>query len=228
MTFDSSTNRKLKRRFAFIFIPIVFAVIGLLIMRLAFRPLNNNFQDYLGLITANSAPNFTQQLKSSYKGTSKNPSKIKNSTVTIPSYNEQYARLKCEELGIDAPLYWGDSELALRYGTGTYSGSSLPGYGSVVLVAGHNSTFFKPLKDVKTGQIFKVKTNYGNYTYEVSKIQLHEFNDTSAVDFSSDKEQLVLYTCYPFKPMSAVRTKRLFVYCKKVSGPVVVDMEEDF
>jgi sortase A len=227
MRVNSAQSRKIKRRLAYIIVPIFFAFLGLLILLLALRPLYLDAQNYLGFVLADSAPDFNGELTSIYKGTSVNKKTISNSKINLPDYNEQYADLSCDSLGINAPVYWGDSDLVLRYGVGTFAGSSLPGYGSAVLIAGHNTTFFKPLKRVQVGQIFKIRTNYGNYEYEVKRIEKHEYNDISAVDFNIKKEQLILYTCYPFNRMAGVKTQRLFVYCDKKSGPVITGVEEN-
>ncbi|MDF2568387.1 MAG: hypothetical protein K0R90_1843, partial [Oscillospiraceae bacterium] len=43
-----------------------------------------------------------------------------------------------------------------------------------------------------------------------------------AYDLSQKKEQLILYTCYPFNTLG-LTSKRFFVYADKISGPQIVD-----
>ena len=108
----------------------------------------------------------------------------------------------------------------MRYGVGIYNGSFIPGYGKTILVAGHNNTYFNGLKYAKKGQIIKIRTNYGNYRYEITDTQIKDKNDRSAYDLSADHENLILYTCYPFDELG-LTPNRFFVYAKPVSGPVI-------
>ena len=95
------------------------------------------------------------------------PSAEKKETVSIssftyPSYDNQFGELIIEDCQVNAKLFFGDSSMALRNGVGVYYGSSIPGYGKTILVAGHNNTYFNGLKYAKKGQIIKIRTNYGN------------------------------------------------------------------
>lgn len=151
---------------------------------------------------------------------------VDNSAVQIPDYNTEYARLSCERIGIDCPLYFGDSDAALANGAGQYHSSWLPGYGGTILVAGHNYSVFYNLQYAEVGDVFQVITNYGIYEYQVTDIQVRDRRDETAYDLTSrDRELLVLYTCWPMQRMAGVKNDRLFVYCDKISGPAVVGME---
>ena len=153
------------------------------------------------------------------------PSAEKKETVSIssftyPSYDNQFGELIIEDCQVNAKLFFGDSSMALRNGVGVYYGSSIPGYGKTILVAGHNNTYFNGLKYAKKGQIIKIRTNYGNYRYEITDTQIKDKNDRSAYDLSADHENLILYTCYPFDELG-LTPNRFFVYAKPVSGPVI-------
>ena len=153
------------------------------------------------------------------------PSAEKKETVSIssftyPSYDNQFGELIIEDCQVNAKLFFGDSSMALRNGVGVYYGSSIPGYGKTILVAGHNNTYFNGLKYAKKGQIIKIRTNYGNYRYEITDMQIKDKNDRSAYDLSADHENLILYTCYPFDELG-LTPNRFFVYAKPVSGPVI-------
>ena len=67
--------------------------------------------------------------------------------------------------------------------------------------------------------MFVVKTSYGVYQYSVSKTKVFKADDMKAYDLEQDYEQLILYTCYPFRLLSGSRQQRLFVYADKISGP---------
>ena len=138
----------------------------------------------------------------------------------MPKYSEQYGRLTCDELNISSPVFFGDRSNILEKGAGQYSGSSLPGEGGTILIGAHDTTYFENLENVKKGQVFEFTTEYGIYEYEVTKTKIYDEDMyDEAYDLSADKEQLVLYTCYPFGELNGTKTQRMFVYLEKILGP---------
>ncbi len=136
-----------------------------------------------------------------------------------PSVGKQNGQIACEEIGLKAPLYYGDDQEILSVGVGTYVGSSLPGQGSVILAGGHDTTFFEPLSRIKVGDVLAVTTIYGDYKYTVTKMSIADLKDTAAYQPKIDKETMILYTCYPFGEVNSERTRRYYVYAQKVTGP---------
>lgn len=151
-------------------------------------------------------------------GVQTNENSIGISEITFPKYGEQFGELSIEDCGIDVKLFFGDGNVALRNGVGVFNGSSIPGYGKTILVAGHNTTFFNGLKYANAGQIVSIATSYGNYTYEITSTAVKKASDKEAYDLNAEKENLVLYTCYPFDELGLTQN-RFFVYAKYVSGP---------
>ncbi len=148
---------------------------------------------------------------------------IDASEVDFPTINKQFGELKINKRDIDVKLFFGDGAIPLRNGVGVYAGSFIPGYGKTILVAGHNNTYFNGLKNVKTGDIVKINTSYGNYEYKVSGTKILNADNKKAYDLSADKENLILYTCYPFDTLGLTE-KRFFVYAEKISGPKIVGL----
>lgn len=142
------------------------------------------------------------------------------SGFTFPSYEDQFGELMIEDCGIKADLFFGDSWYALRNGVGIYNGSAIPGYGKTIMIAGHNNTYFNGLKYAEKGQIVRIRTNYGNYRYEITGIKITDNVDSSAYDLDADSENLILYTCYPFDTLG-LTDQRAFIYAKYLSGPVI-------
>ena len=67
-----------------------------------------------------------------------------------------------------------------------------------------------------------IKTSYGVYEYQVTGSRVAHHLDDTAYDLMQDKEQLIMYTCYPFEMLVGItKQERLFVYADKISGPVV-------
>ncbi|MFA9464593.1 MAG: class D sortase [Velocimicrobium sp.] len=149
---------------------------------------------------------------------------VKTSEIKNPSVGEQYGMITCKDIDLRAPLYFGDTDEILEDGVGQYAKSKMPGFGGCILVGGHDSTFFAPLETIEVGQKVVINTEYGAYTYEVRETKVVKTEDIAACRLESEEEQLVLYTCYPFGKVLRARDERYFVYCDKVSGPIV---EED-
>ena len=238
-----------KRLMAYIYMPLIFAIIGYFIIYIMSIPFQETGRALAKLVISDNVPNFDSKLGSIFEpsepivesplpandtvttedATSTNDVMPKSDTVAIseiviPEYEIHYAEITCDRIGLSADLYFGDSNEVLRYGIGQYSGGFFPGFGGTILLAGHNNTYFLPLKDIKAGDVIQITTNYGVYKYQVKETKILRHNDDSAFDLSqTKKEQLVAYTCYPFEEISGIRQERLFVYADKVSGPDVVD-----
>ncbi len=143
---------------------------------------------------------------------------IDESNWVSPVVDSQYGYIICDEVGLNAPLYYGDSENVLLKGAGQSVSSYFPGQGGTVLVGGHDTTFFGCLESINENMKIKVNTEYGVFEYNVTDISIVSGSD---YDIKSDKEQLVLYTCYPFGKTDINRTKKIIFVCDKVSGPVI-------
>ena len=228
MAVNKSKARKIKRRLAYVYFPIIFAVIGVLLVRFVFVSILPESKYYHSMAFGDP-PSFSEQLekKSFIPFEGSQGKRFNNINVTLPAVNQQYAEMKCEEMDIDAPVFWGDTNLILKSGVGTYLGSALPGYNSTVLMSAHNTTYFKNLKNAKAGDVIHINTTYARFEYVVREVKVFRADDSAAVDYNSKTEQLVLYTCYPFKPLSAVSDARMFVYCDKLSGPSASNWEVD-
>ena len=145
------------------------------------------------------------------------PKFINASNIVLPRLGELYANITISGTTVDAPVYWGDSEIELNKGVGTYAGGWLPGFGRTIIMAGHRNTDFYDFRSVEVGAIITIVTHYETYTYEVVRIAVHHMYDTSSYDLSRDDENLILYTCYPFDFIGAAR-ERLFVYGMPLTG----------
>lgn len=149
---------------------------------------------------------------------------INSVDMHYPNFGEKLGTLTAAHADgsvyIDAPLWFGDEKEQLKNGVGVYYGSSVPGFGSTVLIAGHNHTFFKPLKGSEVGDVITLRTYYGVYVYEITAIEVKQVTDTSHYDLLADHENLLMYTCWPFGSIGMTPT-RLFLYGKYLSGPMI-------
>ncbi len=216
--------RNIKQILKYCYIPIIMGIMVVIIGILSL----GHFGDLLNSMRTNFVN--TQPLyhskENSYRSTAvKVDEQSKNiplSKISYPRYSEQYGELKCMELKVDAPVYFGDRGAYLESGAGTYSGSAIPGQGKTILIGAHDTTFFRGLENVKKGQKFTFTTTYGIYEYQVRETIIYHAGDyEKGYDLNAGKEQLVLYTCYPFGKLNGEKTDRFFVYLDRIAGPVI-------
>lgn len=212
---------------AYFYMPLFFTVIGYGLLWIAAAPVFELVINVGSMVMAQEVPEFHTELGSVFSGNNgtaeEQPEVVHSSSIVVPKYGEHYGHITCERIGLDAPVYFGDDNNILRVGAGQYIGSFLPGYGRLIMLCAHNTTFFAPLKVIEAGDVITYKTSYGVYQYQVSRTEVRDHNDSSAYDLLQDKEELIMYTCFPFETMVGTKTDRLFVYCEKISGPTVVD-----
>lgn len=213
---------KIKKMAAYLFMPLLFTLIGYGVIYFAFSPIISAGTSTIKTLVSDQKPMFDYVPESIF-----NPSSNGNSDTTslndivIPSYGAHYGNLKISSVNLDADLYFGDDNESLNKGVGQYTGSFMPGFGKPILVAGHNHLYFKPLQHVEIDDIITVTTSYGVYEYQITAIEQHQNTDPNAYDLNQDKEQLILYTCYPFDVMRFTPT-RFFVYADKISGTKIL------
>lgn len=137
----------------------------------------------------------------------------------IPEQGTEYAGIRSENGEWSAPLYYGDTAEILQKGAGQYANGIMPGMNGVMLVSGHDSTFFAPLENVREGDKLSIRTESGTFSYTVTKLAIIEEEDIQTDELlSQEGEHLILYTCYPFHSLLEKRTQRYFVYCDRNEG----------
>jgi len=131
--------------------------------------------------------------------------------ITIPTEGDLYATIRIGAVGIEAPVYYGDTEELLKQGVGTYTGGGIPGQNRTILMGGHNNTDFLTLPQVKAGDVIEIETDYGDYFYLVTDAKELRYDDPEALDLYAAEENIVLYTCTQSIPGGATPW-RWFVY----------------
>lgn len=215
-------KKNIKRIMAYVYMPFFFMILGYGIVYLAALPIIDTISSVASVFISDKAPVFDDiTVTSIFEAPDENVGDvIPESEIKIPSYGEHYANVSCERIGLKAEVCYGDSYSILRTNVGHYAGSAFPGYGKPIMLVAHRTQHFFPLKDAEIGDIITLTTSYGVYEYEVKDIQIRNKNDKTAYDLEQDKEQLIMYTCYPFVFM-ADATNRYFVYADKISGPTI-------
>ena len=148
---------------------------------------------------------------------------IKLNSVTkrlenYPEYGTKYGSLQIDSLDVDLPLYYGDTLSILRNGVGHSSGSYFPGEGGTIACMAHNTRgYLYDLPKIEQGAEIVIKTNYGEFTYQVYETKIVPQSQVEAVNIQNEEEILILYTCYPVNSIGHA-TKRFITYSKLIDA----------
>ena len=110
---------------------------------------------------------------------------------------ESLAVLRIPALHLEVPVLEGTDEVTLNRGVGRIAGTSLPGQGGNIGIAGHRDGFFRRLKDIRTGDAIELVTISGTDVFVVDQIRITSPADVSVLRPRA-KHSLTLVTCYPF------------------------------
>lgn len=148
--------------------------------------------------------------------------KIASSTIIYPKVGDRFGEVVINKVGINEPLYYGDSEGILSLGAGQYIGSMIPGDLGTTLIGGHNMPSFGKIYYLETGDKIEIQTHYGDYTYEVTEIKVANYKDPIINEKLAEhsKRSLILYTCYPLDAIG-LTPERVFVFADYFSGPMI-------
>jgi sortase A len=105
--------------------------------------------------------------------------------------------IQIARLGLTAIIAQGDSPAVLRRAVGHLAESAWPGEPGNVVLAGHRDTFFRPLKQVRAGDVIRLKTHAGEFAYLVESTAVVPPSDLQVIEPTS-RRTLTLITCYPF------------------------------
>ncbi len=219
---NKSQFHVLKKK-SFIIVPILFAIFSYLLIYIAASPIIKPLLSFGNIVFFETAYDHNQSYKTllSDNDDVDSPATVNLSDIQYPNYGDMFAHIDIENTSVSANVFFGDGTNQLNRGVGIYNGSFIPGYGKTILMAGHNNTFFNGLKDVSVGDKINIRTNYGKYVYKVTETRVVEPNYKDAYDLAADKENIILYTCYPFD-MLGLTKYRFFVYGEYVSGPKII------
>jgi sortase A len=107
------------------------------------------------------------------------------------------ARLEIPSIELSVIVLEGVDDSELLKGAGHVPGTAMPGEPGNVGIAAHRDTFFRPLRNVKAGDLIILTTLEREVRYEVEKTWVTEPSDVAVLD-DVDTPALTLITCYPF------------------------------
>jgi sortase A len=132
---------------------------------------------------------------------------------------EAMGRIEMESLDREYVFVQGTGLDVLRKGPGHYPGTSFPGEGGTVAIAGHRTTYgapFRTIDKLKAGQHIVLKMPYAELDYKVEKTQIVNPDATWITNRVKGAERLVLSACHPLYSAS----KRIVVFARLVNARV--------
>ena len=117
--------------------------------------------------------------------------------VSLHKPVEPLGVLRIPALHLEVPVLDGTDEVTLNRGVGRIAGTSLPGQGGNIGIAGHRDGFFRSLKNIRTGDAIELATISGTDVFVVDQIRITSPTDVSVLR-PRPKHSLTLVTCYPF------------------------------
>jgi sortase A len=105
--------------------------------------------------------------------------------------------MEVTRLGLKVAVVQGDSPAILERAVGHLPGTVLPGEAGNIALAGHRDTFFRPLRNIRSGDAITFKTLDGEFRYLVESTNVVPPTDISVLQ-SHGGRTLTLITCFPF------------------------------
>ena len=123
--------------------------------------------------------------------------KINRVRFQAPADRSVVGRIEIPRIGLKAVILEGIAQRTLALSVGHIPGTALPGRTGNVGLAGHRDTFFRVLRNVKTGDSIILRTLDGSYEYRVKSSEVVGPRETRVLADSAEPA-LTLVTCYPF------------------------------
>lgn len=111
--------------------------------------------------------------------------------------NGMIGRIEVPRLGISVAVVEGSGADVLSRAAGHIPGTGLPGQPGNIGISAHRDTFFRPLRNVRGGDVITIATLRGEYRYRVVSTKIVSPDDVGVLDAGAG-EVLTLVTCYPF------------------------------
>jgi len=124
----------------------------------------------------------------------------RNAALAIPpslKEGDVVGRILIPRINVTVAILQGTTPQTLLLGVGHIDGTPLPGETGNSGIAGHRDTFFRNLRDLRSGDQIQIQTVSAISNYQVDWLQIIDPRDTAILTPSSGAE-LTLVTCYPF------------------------------
>ncbi|MCP8966984.1 class D sortase [Ectobacillus ponti] len=116
-----------------------------------------------------------------------------------PRKNEEIGLLRIPKIDAVLPIVEGTDPDELKKGVGHFATAAFPGDKDQIVLSGHRDTVFRRFGELKEGDVFIVELPYGTFRYTMQRSKIVKADDTTVIQSTKPKEELVLTTCYPFR-----------------------------
>ncbi len=114
-----------------------------------------------------------------------------------PAPGSLLGRLEIPRLRVSTIVRAGSDARTLQLAVGHIAGTALPGEQGNMGLAGHRDSFFRRLRDIRTGDEIRMVTPAGTFRYRVERTNVVDPQDVWVLD-PTPEPALTLVTCYPF------------------------------
>lgn len=130
-------------------------------------------------------------------------------------FEEQYAKLIIDKIGVNAPIFYGANDNIILNGVGHEEESYFPNQKGTIILCGHNyMNNFARFDELILGDIIKIQTDYGTFLYKFYDAKIVYETERDKVPIQTEEEILIIYTCYPLKS-NGFTQYRYVVFAKK-------------
>jgi sortase A len=105
--------------------------------------------------------------------------------------------LRIGRIGLSGVVVEGDDHDVLERAIGHLPDTPLPWQGGNSALAAHRDAIFRPLRNVRAGDVLRLETAYGDLDYRVRETLIVAPDDLWVLD-STPATMLTLISCYPF------------------------------
>ena len=124
--------------------------------------------------------------------------------------------LAISEVGLIVPILEAADPATLSHGVGHVPGTALPGGLGNLVLAGHRDSYFRPLRNVRSGMQIEVATRAGKWQYAIDSTEIVTPDQVSVLDIG-ERPEMTLITCYPFNFVGSA-PKRFIVHAHLLSA----------
>lgn len=125
------------------------------------------------------------------------------------------AILEIARIGLSGVVTEGDDAGVLAHAIGHLPDTPLPWQSGNSALAAHRDGLFRPLRDVRAGDLLRLRTPYGDFNYRVRETLIVQPDDLWVLDPTA-VTMLTLISCYPFDFIGAA-PERFIVRAERTS-----------
>lgn len=115
----------------------------------------------------------------------------------VPVLGETIGQIQIPSVGLNAIILQGASAKILRRGVRHLPNTRMPGELGNVGLAGHRDSFFRPLRQIRSGDMITLGTLNGEFQYRVESTRIVSPSNIEVLA-PTNKRELTLVTCFPF------------------------------